>query len=178
MLISWATRGPQIWFLMHSMWIVTTKMKIPPRACNPPQQKTKTNKNKNQCLVVPVGSHMLVSKIKQTNKTQITQILTYVIYPHISHIPPYTVIYPHIPSYISYTSYTSKYLRIPSHSLKYLHILPYTSKYQILGIWGPTWDPQMFIPQTPGRFQRWEFHTTLPSMSPTGLVHPRGFKNY
>ena len=74
-------------------------------------------------------------------------------------------VYTHIAPYTSYTSI-------------YFHIPPYASKHPILGIWKPTWDPKIVISQPPERFQKWEFATMLPSMSPKGLVHPKGGQLY
>ena len=95
------------------------------------------------------------------------------------HIPPYTHIYPHIPPYTPYTSiypiyhrirsYTSIYQHIPPNTFIYYHILSFTSKHPILGIWGPTRGANMVINV---------FDTMAVSISPKGLVHPKGIGNH
>ena len=43
---------------------------------------------------------------------------------------------------------------------------------------GTKWSLNMAISRATKRFQNWEFDTRLPSMSPKGLVHPKGARIY
>ena len=97
-------------------------------------------------------------------------------YPHIPQIPPYTWYTSYTTKYDNIPSYTITYPQIPSYTSTCFHIPPYASKNTILGIWEPTWDPQMVISQAQGCFQKWEFDTMRLSMFPRAPHIQKGSK--